>query len=455
MHYFPQHALFLVVVLSCVLLSSSKLNAGSFQFSSKYSGVGNTLQQKISLSCNDTSLQPRDEILKAEIVSNLPVIKHSSIYLVSFLQFLFYCTLGSAMPYIPLYYRYLGIPEDQIGFLGAITPAVTFLVSPLWGAIADVTGKHKEIMLLTFIGSIVSRCLLAFKRKNVFWLGLLVAASAVLNAPVKPLLDSAVMAILVDKADYGKTRLFGQLGFGFGSFIVGPFLSKDMSRIFMIHAALAVPTAAVMMSFAPKPQQDSKKKPDLKLGLLVALQNKSLLVFFLVVFLVGLSSGITENFAYVRISEVGGRGDVLGLLRLASSVAGCPFFWLAGYFHRALGTNGVLGMTLLAYSVRLFNYAAIAKPIHALPAEIIRGASFAVFWTSMTSHVYEKSPAGLTATMLGLLNAMYAGLGQSLGSLIGGGLSKAMGISEAFYLCSSADIVILVVFALYRLAVTE
>ena len=37
-------------------------------------------------------------------------IKHSSIYVTRLLLFLFYGTLGSALPYIPLYYRYLGIP---------------------------------------------------------------------------------------------------------------------------------------------------------------------------------------------------------------------------------------------------------------------------------------------------------------------------------------------------------
>ena len=32
--------------------------------------------------------------------------------------------------------------DAQIGILGAITPAVTFIVSPLWGALADSTGKY-------------------------------------------------------------------------------------------------------------------------------------------------------------------------------------------------------------------------------------------------------------------------------------------------------------------------
>lgn len=101
--------------------------------------------------------------------------------------------------------------EKHIGILGAITPAITFIVSPIWGIVADTTGRHKRIMLLTFIGSVMLRCLLAIQKGNIILLAILVASSALLNAPVKPLMDSAVMSMLKDKSDYGKSRLFGQL----------------------------------------------------------------------------------------------------------------------------------------------------------------------------------------------------------------------------------------------------
>ena len=68
-----------------------------------------------------------------------------------------------------------------------------------------MTGKHKSIMLLTFIGSVALRCGMVIKG-NHLWLGFLVAAAAVLNAPVKPLLDAAVMNTLKDRAEYGKSR---------------------------------------------------------------------------------------------------------------------------------------------------------------------------------------------------------------------------------------------------------
>ena len=70
------------------------------------------------------------------------------------------------------------------------------------------------------------------------WLTFLVSLSAILNAPVKPLMDSAVLSILSDKADYGKSRLFGQMGFGIGAYIGGLFIGKDLKNMFITHAGI-------------------------------------------------------------------------------------------------------------------------------------------------------------------------------------------------------------------------
>jgi hypothetical protein len=205
---------------------------------------------------------------------------------------------------------------------------VTFIVSPLWGALADITKQHKYIMLLTFIGSILSRSSLIFKSLNVYWIGTLVAASAILNAPVKPLIDAVVMAMLSDKATYGKSRLFGQLGFGFGSFIVTSFLSTQLHYIFIIQILLAIPTTLVMLNFSPKINTEDKqqtsssstssatalanKNKEISAAFQHLREDKNIFVFFNIVFLIGLSSGICENFAYVRIAEMGGSSSVMG-----------------------------------------------------------------------------------------------------------------------------------------------
>lgn len=394
--------------------------------------------------------------------ANINTIKTapSSLMKVNILMLMFYSTLGAAMPYIPLYYRHIGIPDKDIGLLGAITPMVTFLVSPLWGALADSTGWHKQIMLLTFIGSVLVRCGLAVQMTHIVWLFAVVAISAVLNAPVKPLMDSAVMSMLADKSDYGRSRVFGQVGFGLGSYLVGPFVASNIRAIFYMQLFFAIPAAVLMAGFQPTPTKvpvavkgkkaPSKEKLDVVAALRHTVADPKIAVFFFVVFVIGVSSGIIENFAYVRLSEIGGKKDnAVGICRLVSSIAGGPFFWLSGSISRRIGVNGVLGLTLLAFALRFFIYAAMVNPWQALPAEAMRGATFALFWASSCYYVYNASPPGLTATMLSILNAMYGGLGQSIGSLLGGWMSNHFGISRTFFLCGGVDVVCLALFVVY------
>jgi len=163
-------------------------------------------------------------------------------------MFMFYCTLGTLMPYLPVYYHSLGLSGMTIGRLGAITPAITFAAAPVWGALADRSGRRREIMIGAFCASIVARCSIASARSNVVALATLVGATAVLAAPVTSLLDSAVMAMLPDKQQYGTVRVWGQLGFGCGSFAIGPVLAR--STLGCVAAARCV---ALRCCWAPPP----------------------------------------------------------------------------------------------------------------------------------------------------------------------------------------------------------
>jgi len=405
--------------------------------------------------------------------------KASTLVTVKLLFLLFYGSLGAVMPYLPVYYHALGLPDKQIGQLGAITPAVTFVVAPLWGALADQTGRHKDVLLFTFVFSVVSRLLFIW-RTTFGWLSFLVFCTAVLNAPVRPLLDSSVLNLLEDKREYGKQRLWGQFGFGLAGCIVGPCLMNHKfggyKAAFYVHALISLPTLVIMRRFNPTPATSSslpaspalavegknggkkgvvvagaavEKKPHFREGLGIVIRNPDALIFFFLVFVIGVSSGIIENFAYKRLREVGGEGTVMGVSRFFSSVTGVPMFWFSGHVTKRLSVMGVLILSLCSYILRFFIYASITNPWQGLPAEALRGFTFAAMWASSTYYTHKISPPGLSATMLGFLNGMYGGLGQSTGALIGGHLSQRYGTPRTFVLSGLADIVIVVLFGTY------
>lgn len=281
-------------------------------------------------------------------------------------------------------------------------------------------------MLLTFVGSILSRTALIWCNNSVMWLSIVVALSALLNAPVKPLLDSAVMSLLTDKSAFGKSRLFGQVGIGMGSFLVGPLVSTNYKMMFWVQLLLAAPTAFLMTRFQPKqPAQQQQQvsnqkngkdsiknnesnKVDVMQALKHTLKDMKVAVFFMLIFIVGISSGIIENFAYIRLNQLeGAKGRTLGILRLCSSLAGGPMFWISGEVIKLIGVNGVLNMSLLSYILRFVVYAVVKNAWFALPAELLRGFSFAMFWSGATYYVYGISPKGLTATMVSTLTVFH------------------------------------------------
>ncbi len=398
----------------------------------------------------------------------------------------------------------------MIGMLGAIKPFTTFLVAPFWGIVSDQTGNPFAVLYFTFMISLVGQLLVAWKH-NPTYIMIMVFVTAFFNAPVKSLLDSMVMSHLNDRSRYGRLRLWGQLGFGVGSSVVGVLLSKSKHRpyhhnpghsymervdnfwqsltgyklLFLTYACLSVPTWICIRAFhklhnekeketTAKSSDDAggvvkaenKESPNVGVwnGIAVLFHDSDALLFFFLVLVVGISSGIIENFAYVRIREVGGTGKDMGLSRLVSSIAGAPMFWFSGPLTELLGADRVIVLSLISYVIRFVIYGMMRSPLHGLPAEALRGVTFAAFWSTCTIYASRIAPPGLGATMvrkihlpsdhsisipqrstfacmnqLMFLNAMYGGLGQSLGAIIGGKLQSHVGTVRTFLYCGFFD----------------
>jgi hypothetical protein len=188
--------------------------------------------------------------------------------------------------------------------------------------------------------------------------------------------------------------------------------------LFLTYAILSLPTWICIRAFHK--MHDEKEKDEVAksstaatqkvappqtvgfwAGISVLFQNSDALLFFFLVFVVGVSSGVIENFAYVRIREVGGTGKDMGLSRFVSSLAGAPMFWFSGPLVEILGADRVIVLSLLSYVVRFLIYAFMQNPLQGLPAEALRGVTFAAYWSTATIYASRIAPPGMGATMVG------------------------------------------------------
>lgn len=365
--------------------------------------------------------------------------------LIRLLFITYYGSLGSLLPYLPVYYHSLGHGGHVIGMLGAIKPFTTFLVAPLWGIISDQTGSPFAVLYFTFLISLVGQLLVAWKH-NPKYIMTMVFITAFFNAPVKSLLDSMVMTHLNDRSRYGRLRLWGQLGFGLGSSGVGVLLSRSKHQpfqpsagqtmieklanfwhsltgyklLFLTYAMLSIPTWICIRAFHKLHDEAEKKKQQeitetkrssststkeasnvgIFDGINVLFHSSDAILFFSLVLVVGVSSGIIENFAYVRIREVGGTGKEMGLSRLVSSMAGAPMFWFSGSLTQRLGADRVIVLSLISFVLRFVIYALMRNPYQGLPAEALRGVTFAAFWSTCTIYASSIAPPGMGATLV-------------------------------------------------------
>lgn len=65
--------------------------------------------------------------------------------------FFYFAGLGAVLPYQPLFYKELGIPAKKAGIISGIQPFISFLFTPVWGALADKFKKGKLIFTVSFV----------------------------------------------------------------------------------------------------------------------------------------------------------------------------------------------------------------------------------------------------------------------------------------------------------------
>ena len=475
----------------------------------------NHLQNPSFISPFDIARGGDQEVVEKEEEETKPYQTNPRLmFMIKLLFVTYYGSLGSLMPYLPVYYHSLGHSGQAIGLLGAVKPLTTFIVAPIWGIISDYTQKPNLVLQLTFVTSMLLQLLMPLNDSVNYLVGM-VFITALFNAPVKSLIDSMVMDKLNkdDRGQYGRLRLYGQLGFGIGSSIVGHLISqstlpktpspiaeklkteaititmeagaaaaaseevtktaimtlsdllyssleslrnvKGYKLAFVAYGLMSIPAFICMKAFqrfekasaavAPKRRkadaEETKQGRRILDGINMLLHNGDAMLFFFLVFVVGTTSGIIENFAYVRIREVGGTGKEMGLCRLVSSISGAPMFWFSGPLTEKLGADRVLVLSLCSYIIRFLNYAWMRNPFHAMPAEALRGVTFAAFWSTGTVFAHKISPPGMSATMLLFMNAMYGGLGQSVGAILGGKLQSRVGTVNTFLTATLVDFI--------------
>jgi PPP family 3-phenylpropionic acid transporter len=359
--------------------------------------------------------------------------------------FCFYAASASLIPYLVLYYRQIGLSGAQIGLLVGVSPIVTWLAAPFWGAIADGTRQHRAILTLTILGAMTMIALLAWA-KTLLLLLPIVVFYAFFAAPIMPLVDNSVMEMLGERRElYGRQRVWGAIGWGVSAAVAGALVDRfGLSVSFFAFIFFYLILLAIISRF--RVSAASISQPFWQ-GFRVLTRNRPLMVFLFSVFFSGIGSGIVHNYLFLYLADLGASETLMGISQTAATFSEIPVFFFSAWLLRKVGARGLLLMALAAYVVRLLAYTLMPPVWLVLPINLLHGLTFSALWVAGVSYANEVAPKGLGATAQGLFTGMTMGLGSAGGALLGGTLYDTLGSTMMFRVAASCVLLGLIFFA--------
>jgi MFS transporter, PPP family, 3-phenylpropionic acid transporter len=344
--------------------------------------------------------------------------------------FLYFGAWACLSPFLALYYRGLGFNGSQIGLLTSLSPFTTLFAASLWSAAADVTRRHRAILLIAIAGSGISVAALSLVRT--FWAAIpLVIAFSFFTAPVIPLIDNSVLAQLGERRDlYGRQRLWGAIGWGVTGLVTGWLVG-----IYGTHAAFPAFLVFISLLFGAawflSVTQTERSQPFWH-GVRGLLTDRRWILFLCIIFLGGTGMSIINNYLFLYLAEIQAPAALMGLSLSLATISELPVLFFSGWMLRRWGPRGLLIISLAAYILRAGGYAIATQPWQALLLQLFHGLSFSAMWVAGVSFAGEIAPEGFGATAQGLFSSTVMGLGGIGGAFLGGLLLDQIGGAGVF-----------------------
>ena len=358
--------------------------------------------------------------------------------------FFLFAALAFLAPFLTLYYDGLGLTGRQIGILAAIPSLVTFISAPIFGAIADVTQKHKRILGISILLVIVGILIISFAQN---FIGLIpgIFIYAFFFAPALPLIDRTVLEVLgPDRDQYGKQRLWGAIGWGALAPIAGLVVDRGGLQWAFYGSAILFIGLLIVSQQAPIRAVNLRVKFWSGLGTL--LSNRQVILFFAVILMGGMGLAMIHHYLFLYLSHLGANTVTMGLALTIATVSELVIMFFSDRLLKSWKTRGLILFGLI--TVRLVGYSFTKTPGIAIGIQLLHGPTFAAIWMAGVAHVAEIAPQGLGNTAQGMFTGIVMGLGSALGALLGGFLYQSFGFSLMFLVAGLAVFVAFLVFLL-------
>ena len=255
---------------------------------------------------------------------------------------------------------------------------------------------------------------------------ILIIAFNIFMSPVSSLADSATLSMLgEEKAQYGRIRLGGTIGWGLVAPIAGTLVENYGLRIaFLIFWGIMFLNLLVSQKFV---FGKADKRTSNNNGIRTLLANCRWLHFPPLSFLGGLGAFSVASYLFPYMAELGANESQMGIALAVATLTEIPIFFFGDRLVRRFTAGGLFTLGLILIGISSLLYAAASTPLMVFIIQAFSGMIFPAVWLAGVSYADENAPAGLESTAQGLFSAVTFGFGSAVSGFVGGLLLESIG----------------------------
>ncbi|GBN18531.1 hypothetical protein AVEN_112495-1 [Araneus ventricosus] len=272
-----------------------------------------------------------------------------------------------------------------------------------------------------------------------FWMfAILFSISNICENANFTLVDTACCeSIEKSKGDFGKLRLWGNVGWGLFSPIGG--LLNDYTGGFLASTVLM---AVLLLSFLYNITQLDLAKPHysktIGRDVRTVFRSKEFLSFELINLMNGIGIGIIWYYLAWFLTNLGGSQLLCGLSVAVQSFGGViPFMFFSGWIIRKVGHYEIISLTLMINGLRFLFYSQLYEPWWVLLIELSHGITYGLYYAVLATYGKLKAKPGTEATTQSILFTTHEGLGAAIGCGFAGIGFDYFGTHQTFFYLSA------------------
>ena len=351
----------------------------------------------------------------------------------------YFGAIGASFPYLPVFYRDLGLALEEIGLLTAIQAATQLVLGPIWGGLVDRFPRvGLTLPLAAFIATAGGFTLfLATDFPSVLVGSVLLFAGL---AGIGPSLDARTLETLgVGGRDrYGQVRAFGSLAFVVMTLLVGLLLDARGARtLFWVYLPCLIGTVLVTATI---PRRGTNRAVSMFRGAGCILGAPGMLVFFGGFTIVWTALAAINAFYSIQVVALGGGTSLVGFAWAFGAVIEVPLMYAFPQLASRFGAERLLVFGAVVFALRELLAATAVDPFGLVMIAPLEGLGFACVFVGGVTVLAARIPASLGGTAQGLFSAC-AGLATIVGSVLAGAIAGVIGIAGLFAACGALGLI--------------